>query len=305
MIDALVFGCDGDWDLAWGLLPGEDYIEGIVDNYDVDSHRVIHGGVYGGRRVNGKLYFVRFHQDVRDVTEEGVQKQFDQAKQLPKNATEKTVRRKRSFTKKQVEALVKDYQIEDLLMIASRDKRVVWDLQRLLYSVDTVVRWRAADALGQAARIIAEKDPGMISKLLQGLFTSLTDSAASSWGSLDAIGAIISNSPEQFSGFLPQLYHLTGDRKLLEGILRAFCVIGEKTPELFRKTAHQFVPLLQDKACEVRGLSAVLLGQIGFAKAKEPLAHLVEDSATVHLYERGEVLERTVGKIASKALQSL
>ena len=27
MIEALVFGCNGDWDLAWDLLPEEDYLQ--------------------------------------------------------------------------------------------------------------------------------------------------------------------------------------------------------------------------------------------------------------------------------------
>jgi hypothetical protein len=37
MIEALVFGCNMDWDLAWGLLPEEDYLEKLVENYDLEG----------------------------------------------------------------------------------------------------------------------------------------------------------------------------------------------------------------------------------------------------------------------------
>ena len=38
MIEALVFACNGDWDLAWDLLPEEDYLVAEVEEYDYPSH---------------------------------------------------------------------------------------------------------------------------------------------------------------------------------------------------------------------------------------------------------------------------
>ena len=57
MIEALVFGCDMDWDLAWGLLPEEDYIQEMVETYDYKNHLIVHGGFFEGRRIAGILFF--------------------------------------------------------------------------------------------------------------------------------------------------------------------------------------------------------------------------------------------------------
>jgi hypothetical protein len=304
LIDALVFGCDGDWDLAWDLLPEEDYMEEQVKNYDLDTHLVIHGGVYQGRRIAGTLYFVRLHGDIREVTEEGVKERLDRATPVSKQTSDKMKVRK-SFSKKEVESLVKNYEVAPLLSLAEQDKRVIRDLQRLLYSVDKLLRWRAADLLGRASSVIATYDPGSISKLLQRLFTAITDTAASSWGSLDAIGEIISNSPETFAGYMPQLYQIASDRALLPEVLRALGNIGGKRPDLMRKRAFHFVPLLQDPEPEIRGYAAILLGNLGAHEANDDLTRLEEDSAGLEVYRNGQLEERTVGQLASEAIDKL
>ena len=79
MLEALVFGCDLDSDLAWGLLPEEDYREEIVEHYDYVKHLIVPGGFHEGRRISGALFFIRLHEDVQEVTSEGVQKRLDKA----------------------------------------------------------------------------------------------------------------------------------------------------------------------------------------------------------------------------------
>ena len=141
--------------------------------------------------------------------------------------------------------------------------------------------------------------------ILFGLFSSLMDTAASSWGAIDAIGEIISNSPTQFSAYLPQLYQLTSDRTLLGGVLRAIARVGEKSPELLKSTSHQFVMLLKDADPEVRGYAAAILGNLGAEGAKDELNMLVTDSATVAYYMDGQIENRTVGQLASVSLSKL
>ncbi len=204
-----------------------------------------------------------------------------------------------------MESLVKNYEVEPLLSLAERDKRVVRDLQRLLYSVDKLLRWRAADVLGRVSAVIATYDPGAISKLLQRLFTAIADTAASSWGSLDAIGEIISNSPDTFAGYTPQLYQFARDRSLLPEVLRALGNIGGKRPDLLRKKAFHFVPLLQDPEPEIRGYAAILLGNLGAHEAKDDLTGLKEDSAGLDVYRNGHLEKQTIGQLASDALEKL
>ena len=304
LIEALVFGCDGDWDLAWDLLPEEDYIEAQVKNYDLETHLIIQGGVYKGRRISGTLYFVKLHRDILEVTEEGAKKQLDRASPILRPSSGRKSERK-PFTKKDVELLVKDYNLNPLLSMAAQDKRIIRDLQRLIYSVDKLLRWRATDILGKVSGVIAQHDPGAISRLLQRLFTASADTAASSWGCLDAIGEIISNSPEHFAGYLPQLYQFAGDRALLAEVLRALGKIGEVRPDLIRKTTYRFIPFLQDPDPEIRGYATILLGNLGAREARDDLTRLGEDPAAVEVYRDGQLKKQTIGQLASEALEKL
>ena len=182
---------------------------------------------------------------------------------------------------------------------------MIRSLQRLLYSVEKLLRFRAAEALGKVSAVIAGTDPGAVSKLLQGLITSVSDTAASSWGALNAVGEIVSQSPGQFAGYVPHLYPFARDRALLADVLRALGTISAKSPDLVRKKAHQFVPLLQDPDPEIRSASAVLLGNLGANEAREGLAVLAGDSSRTEIYRNGVLEEQTVGGLALEALEKL
>ncbi|MBN2124719.1 MAG: HEAT repeat domain-containing protein [Deltaproteobacteria bacterium] len=304
MIDALLFGCNGDWDLAWGLLPEEDYSEALIKGYDLEKHLVIEGRIYEGRRISGALFFIRFHQDIREVTEDGVKERMKRTRPALKESGRGPVKRK-TFTKGQVENLVREGDMEGILGLAAQDKRIIRDLQRLTYTPDRLLRWRAAEALGKACAVIAREDPGAVSRLLERLFTALRDTAASSWGAIDAIGEIVGNSPERFAGFIPQLSQLTRDRDLLPEILRALCRIGGAIPESLRKRAFHYVPLLEDPSPEIRGLTAQLLGHMGAREARDHLVRLLEDTAEVEVYEEGLSSNKTIAQLASESLNRL
>ncbi|MFH1351380.1 MAG: DVU0298 family protein [Pseudomonadota bacterium] len=304
MIEALVFGCNGDWNQAWDLLPEKDYIEKQVERYDLETHLIIHGGVYQGRRVAGTLYFVRLNDGNLELTDEGGKRRLEKATPLFSTTSGKA-KTGRSFSKKEVEDLVNRYDLGPLINRAEQDKRIIRDLQRLIYSVDKLLRWRAIDALGKVSVVIARYDPGAISKLLQRLFSAVSDTAASSWGCIDAIGEIIGNGPEQFAGYAPQLYQYASDRGLLPEVLRALARIGEAKPDLLRKKAFYFIPFLQDPETEIRGYAAILLGNLGAGEARDDLERIKNDSTTLDVYRKGELEKRTIGELASEALKKL
>ena len=304
MIEALVFACDGEWDLAWDLLPEDDYLEKQVSNYDDETHLIVHSSAYQGRQISGKLYFIRLHKDIREVTEEGVRKRLEKPAPAPVRHTPKR-RDKRSFTKKEVEALVRAYDVQSILNMAEKDTRILPDLRRLLYSADSLLRWRTADILGKVSALIARRDPGVVSKLLRGLFTSIVDTAASSWGAVDAIGEIITNRPELFAGYLPELAQLTKDKALLAEVLRALGNIAEVNPDLLRKSTFRLIPLLSDPDPETRAYAAILLGNLRAHGVKEDLARLKEDKATIEIYRSGALEKKTIGELASESLEKL
>lgn len=305
MIEALVVACNMDWDLAWNLLPEEDYLEREIKSYDYESHLIVPGGAYEGRRVAGALYFIRLREDIREVTEEGVRRRIKKAAPVPSSTIPRKRIGRRSSRKKEVEALVKGYRVDSLLSMAREDKRIIRNLQRLLYSADSLIRFRAAEAIGKVSAVIAREDPGTISKLLQGLLTSVIDTASSSWGAVDAVGEIISNRPEQFAGYIPHLYQLIAEKELRVEVLRALGKIGGVRPDLIRKVIFRFIPFLKDDSPEIRGYTAMLLGNLKAHEAKEELTRLQDDFTDIEIYLDGVLQTFSISQLASEALNKI
>ncbi|MHB8986981.1 MAG: DVU0298 family protein [Eubacteriales bacterium] len=304
-IEALVFACNMDWNLAWLLLPEEDYQENLVENYDSESHFIIPSGSYEGRRVSGALYFIRLHNDIREATGEGVREKLARATPIsikqpnPKRSGDK------GFTKKEVEDLVREYKVSALLGIATQDRRIIRDLQRLLCSSEELVRLRAADMLGKASAVIAQKDPGTVSSLMQKLFNSITDSGASGWGAIDAIGEIIGNSPDLYMGYVPALYQFIEDEELKPKIIRAIGRAAQARPDLIRRSVFRLSAFLHDPSPETRGYAALLFGILSVPEAKNDLEAIRDDSHQVILYQNGDITQKSVGEIASDSLQKI
>jgi hypothetical protein len=301
MIEALVHACTGDWDCAWELNPDEDYLDQQLKNYDLETHYVFPGGVYEGRRIAGVLYFIKLNKPLADKALPG------RPDRPISPDTGKTPRRipRRPSAKQEVEDLIRSYDLERLLDMAAQDKRILRDAKRLLYSAEKLVRWRAAEALGKVSEVIAQKDPGAVSKLLQGLFTSVSDTAASSWGSVDAIGEILSALPDHFSAFIPQLVQLSRDPSLLPEVLRAMGKVGATRPDLLRRFSYAMIPLLRHSDSEVRGYAAILLGHLNAYEAKEDLIKLKEDTTAIDIYRTGQIKSTPIRLLATESLAKL
>ena len=301
MIEALVFGCNGDWDLAWDLIPEEDYLEREVKNYDLQTHLVIPGGAYEGRRIAGTLHFIRLHKEIREVTEHGTRKRFENAIPIKDAPALDQV----PLSKQEVEKYVRDYNFSPLLFWASKNKKILRFLQRLIYSADPLLRWRAMDAMGKVCSVISRDDPGAVSNLLQRLFTSITDSAASSWGAISTIGEIIRNSPKDFAPYIPELFRFAQDPRLLPDIIRTLARISQTMPEPLSKRAFHFIPLLKNQDPCIRGYTVILLGNLGIREATEDMKTLLHDTQEVEIYQRGQIISKTIGELAQLALNRL
>ncbi len=304
MVEALVFSCNMDWDLAWGLMPEEDYLEALVENYDYVNHVIATTGSMEGRRIYGALYFIRLHDDIQEVTSDGVRRILKKAKDITKKAeSDKTPRK--PLSKKEVEELVRDYRVDEIIKAARGDRKIVRNLMRLLYSVEDEFRMRAAEMLGIVASIIAERNPGFISKILQNLFTAIIDSAASSWGAFEAIGEIISHKVDMFAGYIPHLYRFLPDEERRVSALQAIGKIAEVRPDLLRKLPLYLIPLLKHPDYKTRGYAAWLLGNLGSKEIIDDLQDLKGDTHEIGIYRAGRLRMKTLEEIASEAIEKL
>lgn len=301
-IEALVFGCNMDWDLAWNLLPGEDYLESLLENYDIESNLIVPGGFYEGRKVPGVLYFIRLNEEIQDATYIGVQKKIESAARPLTGGSREAFSRK--YSKHDIEEAVANYNVDLIQNAAGQDKKVMRILQRLLCS-DSLTRLRAADMLGRASAVIAKKEPGSVSVMLHNLINSMADTGSSSWGSLDAIGEIIGNCPDVFIGYMPTLFHFLNDTDSRPQVIKSLARISEARPDLVRKTIFRLLPYLDDPVPEARGYTTILLGNIGAPEAVPELEKLLTDRQIAGIYRNGEIVKVTVGELATEALEKI
>ncbi len=301
MVEALVFACGGDWDLAWQLEPEKDYLEDRIENYDEREHKV-KPKISRGRAV---LLFIRLKNTVRQAFDEKVQATLAKASTAD-NTDSSQPGRSKSFSKKLVQQLVEENREEEVLAMAREDRRVLAALQRLLYSPDELFRWRAVELLGRTAAHIADQKPRAVTDLLRRLLSSAADSAATSWGFLEAAGEIISVRPDLFSDFIPPLFSFLKDPTSRMGALWAIGTIGRRDPKILRGLPFfGLFDLLNSPEPTVRGYAAWALGQMRAKEALASLKGLKQDQAPVRIYADGVLKEETVGELASQAIDRL
>jgi hypothetical protein len=301
-VEALVFACNLDWDLAWSLLPEEDYLQQDVAKYDVQTHRIVPGGFYQGRKISGTLFFVKLQQDLQEVTQEGVKQKLERAAAVILPPAEDEHTEAVTYSKTEIEELVKAYEIEPILRAARHDKKTVRHLQRLLCSNDDLLRLRAADILGRASAVTAASDPKAAVALLQGLFYPFTYSNASSWGSIEAIGEIIANVPTLFAGYISQLYQFLEDEQLQPNALWALSRIARVRPDLVRRATTRVLPFTRSPDPRTRGYALWFLGNLGAPEAEESLALMEDKNKLVNIYEDGQIVKKSYRQLVPRSL---
>ncbi|MDI6710871.1 MAG: PBS lyase [Bacillota bacterium] len=307
-VEALTLGCDMDWDLAWDLQPDEDYIQRIVEGYDLATHRIFPEKVLEGRTVRGALCFVRLQRDIQEIKGEGVRKRLAgggraasperAALDLEPDAGEPAKR----LSKGEVERLIREYRLGPIVASARSDKKTGRYLQRLLYGDDELLRLRAAEALGRVVKAVAPVDPTTAVAILQGLFTPFETSSASYWGSIDAIGEIIAAAPDLFVRYMPRILPFLEDDALRPAVLRALCRIAETRPDFMRRLARRVAPFLENPDPETRGNAVRFFACLGTDGVDERLRDLLHDDETVLAYEDGELRPKRIGDLAASAL---
>jgi len=315
MVECLVFACGDDWDLAWELMPEEDYLTGRVENYDDQTHQVIPTGNLDGRYIRGVLYFVRLHKDIAEIADRVKEKKESEENRLtdklhvslniPNIEPERDPRRKKKRASKQlVRELVCKGDINQLVDLSFDDKKTLRFLQRLLYEPDETERYKTAWILGQVCSRLSTREPGPVADLLHRLFEACSDSASTSWGMIEAIGSIIAARPDIYGAFTRYLLNYLGDESTREHVLWALCEIASIRSDLVRKIPFYVTfQFLNHPDPKTRGLTARMLGRIKAREASFQIMGLQNDLSEILIYEHGVPVPTTVAEQAGLAVQ--
>lgn len=310
-VEALGFGCNDDWDLAWSLAPGEDYEDAILENYDIESHLIQPTGrTKDDKTVRAALAFIRMAKDVREVTHEGVIERLELLSEPRISAQEKNDayigRRSHRYSKQQVKVLVQAGEVEKLRAMALEDPLVLRRIQRLLYSTDEMLMWKAITTLGAVAGALATDRPTLVGDLVRRLLLASGDSAATNWGSIETIGEIIRAQPKVYGSFARHLISFINDPPSCPAVLWAIGRIGELHPQVVRSSSFfAMFGLLASSEPKIRGLAAWAFGRMKAQEVRKALLGMIDDNEKLTLFDGQSIIYKTVGELASQAVERI
>jgi hypothetical protein len=316
MVEAIVHACDDNWDLAWELLPDEDYLTSRIDNYDEQTHQVYETKNVDGRKVAGVLYFVRLNRELaalasrlhtdKDARNSALRPE-DPASDLPAmEPVRESKRSKKRADKGTVTRMVAEQDIDGLVDLALDDLKTLRFIQRLLYDPNEDKRWQCAHILGQVCRRLSTRKPGAVSDLLHRLYEACSDSASTHWGLLESIGSIIAARADIYGAFARHLLMHRGAPSSRVQVLWALGTLAEKRPDIVRATPfYSLFPYVNHPEALTRGHAVRLFGRIAATEVESEIEKLTGDEAGLTIYEQGQPVRTTVAELAREALTRL
>ena len=130
--------------------------------------------------------------------------------------------------------------------------------------------------------------------------------AASSWGMVETIGAIIAARPDIYGAFTRHLFNFMGDPGTREAVLWGLGEIAATRPDLIRKISfYSLFPVLNHSDPMMRALTLRILGRIKAKEAGFQVMALQHDEASVTLCEQGMPVTTTVAALSMQATRNI
>ena len=209
---------------------------------------------------------------------------------------------KRGQLREKIVPLLQAGDFPGLTNLAGQESGVAAILMQFLYDPGALLYWRALEGLG----LVAGSHPEQVHKLINRLLYLLSeDSGSNGWGAAAALGeigrhqiALVKEIIPMFVGFLEEPF---SREPMLWGVGR----LAEVQAELLHEVLPEIVPFLTSPEPQLRALAAWSLGKARYRPAAGALHTLTGDEHPVQLYDRGALLETTVGQAAREALAAL
>ena len=189
-----------------------------------------------------------------------------------------------------------------LTALAGQESGVAAILMQYLYEPGALLYWRALEGLGR----VAGSHPEQVGKLVNRLLYLLNeDSGSNGWGAAAALGEIGRNQIALVKDIIPMFVGILEEPFSQEAMLWGAGRLAEVQPELLHEVLPEIVPFLTNPDPQKRALAAWGLGKARYRPAAAELQALTGDERPVQLYDRGRLIDTTVGQLAREALASL
>ncbi len=307
IIEAMGVATDDDWEMAWNLMPGDDYTDSFIPDYDIETH-LIHptGRTPDGKRVRGTLTFIRLTDDIQEAVKGRPEKRLQIIERPAATDTQQPAIHRR-FSQQEVTDIVQNMNVSALKLMAIQDSLSIRHLQRLLCSADMELRWRTVLAIGIVTREIAKTRPGIVGEFIRTLLFIANDSAQAGWGSIESLGEIIRNNPKTFGTFIQHILgFIASDPGHIPAVLWAIGRIGEAHPQLVRASSFFVIfDLLNHSDPTIRGHAVWALGRMKAKEAERAIMSLKDDNTEIGLFDGERFDYIPVGRLAEQALVRL
>ncbi len=179
-------------------------------------------------------------------------------------------------------------------------------LSSFLYDDDSLLRWRAIEALGKTAAIEAKTDLESVRRLLRRFFWMMNDESGNFCRyAPEAIGEILRNVPGLISEYGSLLSPFLVEEPFESGTRTAIARVAEIDGSCFNPpTIKKLIQTLDDPNPDIRGSSIIALRALGVNEAKDRLEASTDDDGQIELFdfESGELILVTVGELARDSI---
>lgn len=183
-------------------------------------------------------------------------------------------------------------------------KRTLSFLTALTYDQESLISWRAVEALGLAASRIAVGDQEYVRGHLRRLFWMLTDESGSiGWRAPESIGEILRQQPDLFEEFIPILLNLMDAEpedtlRFRAGWLWAMGRLAMVRPDEVRAAFSWITSSLDDSDPQIRGMAVWCIGEMEYPLPAERVRDLLSDQEKVKLYFSPDIKTIRIGDLA-------
>ncbi|NOX20693.1 MAG: hypothetical protein GXO99_05455 [Nitrospirae bacterium] len=205
--------------------------------------------------------------------------------------------------KKVVIEALKNRDLEKIARLALEHPRTISILFSLSYDKDSLITWRAIEAMGEVVKEIARRSREDAREIMKRLLWSITEeSGGLGWSSIEMISEVIVKSPEVFSDVALLIPEYFDEPVFRESVLYAIWRIGKERPELLERDAVKEVlsEALKSEDPEIQGLALLILKDCGGNLGLEGIDRSgikVKQNNQIRIYNNGNFKYLTFNEI--------
>ena len=181
--------------------------------------------------------------------------------------------------------------------MAREDPHVVRVLPTMLFDREPLICWRAIEALGKVAAVIAEADLERVRVMIRAQLWQMNDESGNvGWYAAEAIGEILYNVPILIDEFGQLLLSYLDEEPFEHGAHWAVARVASIRPDLYRNRFDELLPSLESDEAYVRAFTMSALLRIDAERTSRHSALLVSDRTVIRYYDfkDGELREATL-----------